>query len=874
MPRPTTSPAALLFAAAPMLTLALVVLAASAQATSAQEIEAQARLIKQQQRRMLMAGPLRHLKADREYARAVKQSLKKHQPLPVRGASLKKAPTDVENAPASLGRLPRSSAGQAAVVPTNVLCNNPTGDAAGSGQSEQSIASWGPYVLVAWNDGQGFVVGPDTQGYGYSLDGGAVFTDGGMVPKTNPSGTWTSDPIVTVNEKTGDFWYCGLYDPDASNSGVAVIKATFSGAGISWGTVGVAQALSNTSFFIDKQWMVADSSTGNLYLTYTKFTAFDDSIMFQRSTNGGATWSVPRAISNPATAGYQQGSRSVVGPNGELYVIWSEIGAVDADYFFLRKSTDGGVTFSPEVQVSSRYDNFGTGAPGFNRERSVDFPAIAVDRTHGPNRGRVYVTWHESVNWYDDALGGAGNKNEIEPNSTYTTATPFTPGQNLRGAFANTTDMDWFSWSATQGTSYIFWVDSIPRPLYSARIYCTDGATRLAYAGELYTSGGNSFMVFTAPTTATYFLRMYYVAGGTGTGGYRVRTGVDAPGVEIGRDQRDVILTCSDNGSSWATPRRVNDDVARFDDWLPEVAVGADGVPYVIWFDWRDATTNCGGSSHLYASRSSDGGTTWEASQRFTSVTTPWTLVNSNIAPNQGDYNAIYADDRYVRPAWSDGRGGTPDVYTTAIDTWFTVSGCAPDTSLNPLDALGMTLGVTNNNPLFGNDYTYQLTNDRGWSLGAPAPLTVAASASNTAPVTLTVPDTAAAGVTQVCLTVANAKGTITRSCCFNLTVLAGAGVEGGALRFALGQNAPNPMRGQPTRIDFALPRSGAARLEVFSVSGQRVRTLVDGERSAGPNTALWDGCDERGNPVRAGTYYYRLSAFGQTAVRRLVVLK
>ncbi len=837
------------------------------------ELAAQARAIKATQRRMLMAGPLRHLQSNRAFAKEVRRALKKHQPIPERGARLKRPPTDVET-PTAITPLPRYSIEQALTVPTNVICNNTAGDGAGSGQCEESIASWGPYVLTAWNDGQGFISGPDTQGYGYSLNGGVSFIDGGMVPKTVPTGTWTSDPVVTVNEKTGEFWYCGLYDADASNSGLAVVKATFTPGGITWGTVRIPDMKNNSQFFIDKQWCVVDSSTGNLYVTYTKFTALDDSIMFSRSTDGGVSWSPPMAVSNPATAGLQQGSRPVVGPNGEVYVVWSEIGPIDADFFMMRKSTNFGVSFGSEVTANAHYANFGTGAPGFNRERSVDFPSVAVDRTNGPHRGRVYMTWHESINWYNDVLGGGGSKTEVESNSSTITATPFTPGQRVRGAFSSTADVDWFSFAGTQGTTYIFAVDSVPRPLYAVRIYCTDGVTRLSYAGEYYSQGGASYITFTAPATATYYLRMNFVSNPPYTsliGGYRIMTGVNTPGPEVGRDQRDVAVSYSDNGTTWSTPTRVNDESAWYDDWLPEVGVGADGMPYVIWFDWR--STTCGGSSHIYASRSSDGGATWAASQQVSSVVTPWTTVATNIAPNEGDYNTIYGDDRYVRPAWADGRGGTPDVYTTAIDTWFTMSGCPADTSLHTLDVLALTASVSNGNPLFANDYTARITTARNWPAASPSPLTVGALSGNTTGVSVAVPDTAAPGVMPACLEVRNSTGTLVRSCCFNITVLANAGVGSQSFAFRLGQNVPNPVRGAGTRIDYTLPRAGTVRLEIFGLSGERVRTLVDGARAAGPNSAVWDGRDGRGRVVSAGTYFYRISGLGQTAVKRLVVL-
>ncbi len=875
-PRRARPTGAALLAAVPMLALAVLLGAPVVRAQSSAmpaEQEAQARAIKLEQRRRLMAGPLHHLQQAREYAKNVRRAEKKHLPLPKRGVGLKKPPIDVDNTPLLAGALPRYSVEQALTTPTNVPCSNPTGDVAGAGQAEQAIATWGQYALVAWNDGQGFSVGPDTQGYGYSVDGGATFTDGGMVPKTIPTGTWTSDPVVTVNEKTGEFWYCGLYDQDATHSGIGVVKSTFSGvAPPTWGTVRIPDMQLNSTFFIDKQWCVVDSLNGNLYVTYTKFTAFDDTIMFTRSIDGGVSWSAPLALSNPATAGAQQGSRPVVGPNGEVYVVWSELGPIDADFFKLRKSTDFGVTFAPEVNAGSVFSNFGTGAPGFNRERSVDFPSIAVDRTRGPHRGRIYLAYHEAINWYNDALGTGGSKVEVENNNAFSAATPFTPGQTVRGTFSSTTDVDWFSFTGTQGTSYIFAVDSIPRPLYTLRTYCTDGTTRLTYAGELFSSGGQSFTVFTAPANATYYVRMFYVTGGVGTGGYRIRTGVNTPGPEIGRDQRDISVTFSDNGTSWATSRRVNEESAFFDDWLPEVAVGADGTPYIMWYDWRDALP-CAAASQVYISRSLDGGATWLASQKVTTASTPWSTVSSNIAPNEGDYNFMFGDDRYVRPAWADGRLGTPDVFTAAIDTWFSLASCPPDTSRDPGAVLSLTANVVNQNPLFANDYSAQLTPARNWPLSSPTPISVGAGASNSGLVSLSVPDSAAAGVVPVCLTVTSPVGALVRSCCFNLTVNPTAGVGFGDVSFGLRQNMPNPVHGGGTRIDFLLPSSGPVRLEIFGLNGERVRTLVDGVRSAGIGSVQWDARDDRGHRVNAGTYFYRLTAAGRTASKRLVVL-
>ena len=75
---------------------------------------------------------------------------------------------------------------------------------------------------------------------------------------------------------------------------------------------------------------------------------------------------------------------------------------------------------------------------------------------------------------------------------------------------------------------------------------------------------------------------------------------------------------------------------------------------------------------------------------------------------------------------------------------------------------------------------------------------------------------------------------------------------------FALGQNYPNPFN-PSTVIPYQLATAGRVRLEVFNVLGQRVATLVDGDRSAGVHTAVWDATDESGRAVGAGVYIYRL---------------
>ncbi len=97
-----------------------------------------------------------------------------------------------------------------------------------------------------------------------------------------------------------------------------------------------------------------------------------------------------------------------------------------------------------------------------------------------------------------------------------------------------------------------------------------------------------------------------------------------------------------------------------------------------------------------------------------------------------------------------------------------------------------------------------------------------------------------------------------------------------GPSAFQLYQNHPNPFN-PTTSIRFDVP-AGAGRvpvtLAIYSVRGERVRTLVDGERAPGAYTEVWDGRDQNGVAVGSGVYFYSLHAGSYQSSRRMVLLK
>ncbi len=97
---------------------------------------------------------------------------------------------------------------------------------------------------------------------------------------------------------------------------------------------------------------------------------------------------------------------------------------------------------------------------------------------------------------------------------------------------------------------------------------------------------------------------------------------------------------------------------------------------------------------------------------------------------------------------------------------------------------------------------------------------------------------------------------------------------EGGLPReFALHHNFPNPFNPETT-IAFDLPKSTDVTLKVYNARGQLVKTLVNGNRSAGKYQVTWNGTDNFGNRVASGLYIYSIKAGEFTQNRKMTLLK
>jgi len=91
---------------------------------------------------------------------------------------------------------------------------------------------------------------------------------------------------------------------------------------------------------------------------------------------------------------------------------------------------------------------------------------------------------------------------------------------------------------------------------------------------------------------------------------------------------------------------------------------------------------------------------------------------------------------------------------------------------------------------------------------------------------------------------------------------------------FALGNNFPNPFN-PSTTIPVTVPWRSSAALSVYTILGERVRTLHDGPLDAGRHWFLWDGTNDQGRVVASGVYFIRLvSDSGHRFIRKMVLMK
>ncbi len=85
--------------------------------------------------------------------------------------------------------------------------------------------------------------------------------------------------------------------------------------------------------------------------------------------------------------------------------------------------------------------------------------------------------------------------------------------------------------------------------------------------------------------------------------------------------------------------------------------------------------------------------------------------------------------------------------------------------------------------------------------------------------------------------------------------------------------NHPNPFA-RSTDFQVRLPRDSDVQIDVFDVSGRRVRSFVAAGLGSGWQRIGFSGVDDAGRPLASGVYFYRVRAAGETATRKMVIAR
>lgn len=219
-----------------------------------------------------------------------------------------------------------------------------------------------------------------SQGVYVSTNGGLNWYGTDIMPNC-PLGA--SDPAPAI-DKNGTFVFTTLNTAVTNNAMIGQYSTNY---GVNWSSPFTIPGGGPS----DKNMTATDDVPSSPFYgrTYTVWTRWSGSypIAVSYTTNSGVSWSTAAVINSPSVL--SQGADIVVGPGGVVYVTWSKQSTVSTGCGFA-KSTDGGVTwtvnetaFSVTGMRSNSFNGWGV--------RVNDFPRIAVDKSGGPNNGRIYI---------------------------------------------------------------------------------------------------------------------------------------------------------------------------------------------------------------------------------------------------------------------------------------------------------------------------------------------------------------------------------------------------------------------------------------------------------------------------------------------------
>ncbi|TMH46940.1 MAG: exo-alpha-sialidase [Betaproteobacteria bacterium] len=339
-----------------------------------------------------------------------------------------------------------------------------------------------------------------------------------------------------------------------------------------------------------------------------------------------------------------------------MYFAWSRFNGNGSNAIYFSRSTDHGVTFSAPMKLTASF-------------KSLQFPDIAVT-----GNGHVYVTFRtfEASGPSTDAVGIAKSTDCGKTFSPGQLVTPFIPSDAQ-----DVSDPEPIPMPQSQRDDPLFGEDDVAaggraRDCGDFDTHCLSGYTFFrrdtqvrSTADQLDKNHEWIYVVYDATKPDTQ--------APTGTTYATVGYGTD--GFGIGGQAGIFFLRYDGAAGTYTTPKLI-DNHSTGHQVFPDISADG-GVLHAIWWDSRndacyDVTRPIGNcpdrrtvaSLDVFASSSTNGGTTWSTASRLSNVTTNpnYEQFNNRTVPFAGDYLWVTSLGKVAYAVWTDWRNTLPGI--------------------------------------------------------------------------------------------------------------------------------------------------------------------------------------------------------------------